>query len=67
MRQYAPGGAGDFELELAEASSARRLLEVLGVPADQKPFVAVNGRKVEMTYLLCNGDEVVLFDQMEGG
>ena len=67
MRRYAPGGDGDFEMALAEGSSAGQLLEALGVPPDLNPFVAVNGGKVELDRILRDGDEVVVFSQMEGG
>ena len=67
MRRYAPGEASDFEMELAEPFSARQLLDALGVPPDLDPFVAVNGRKVDKAHALHDGDEVVLFRQMEGG
>ncbi len=67
MQQYAPGGRGDFEMALPAGSSARQLLEALGVPPDLEPFVAVNGGKVALDHLLQDGDDVVMFRQMEGG
>ena len=67
MRQYAPEGEGDVKVALAEDSRVRQLLDQMGVPADAQPFIAVNGCKADHGKILRDGDEVVLFTQMEGG
>jgi hypothetical protein len=65
MRQYAPDG--DFTTESAEGTRVGQLLDQMGVPADAQPFIAVNGRKTGRNKTLHDGDDVVLFTQMEGG
>lgn len=67
MRPYAPDGQSDFRLELVAGDTLRHLLEKLHIPADAKPFIAVNGRKVAAHHTLHDGDEVVMFTHMEGG
>jgi sulfur carrier protein ThiS len=67
MRQYAPEGKGDFALEMAAGSRVEQLLHRLGVPADARPFVALNGVRAERDKRLNGGDTVVLFTPAEGG
>jgi sulfur carrier protein ThiS len=67
LRRYAPEGKGDVTLEMEGETSVGRLLQSLGVPDEIQLFIAVNGRKVEADHLLRNGDEVVIFTNMEGG
>ena len=65
MRQYAPDG--DLTITLVESTRVAQLLDQMGVPTDAHPFIAVNGRKADPEATLSDGDEVVLFTQMEGG
>lgn len=67
MRQYAPDGKGDFELEPETGARVGRLLDQMGVPADTRPFIAVNGFRTDRKKILNDGDTVVLFTSMEGG
>ena len=67
MRQYAPEGDGDVTIALAEGFRVAQLLGQMGVPADTRPFIAVNGRKADLDETLRDGDDVVMFTQMEGG
>lgn len=67
MRQYAPKGTGDFDLELAAGIRVAQLLDQMGVPADARPFIAVNGSRSERDMRLNDGDTVVLFTPAEGG
>jgi molybdopterin converting factor small subunit len=67
MRQYAPEGEGDFKTDLAEGTRVGQLLDKMGVPVDTRPFIAVNGFRVERDKPLNDNDTVVLFTSMEGG
>lgn len=67
MRQYAPKGNGDFEIEIDTGARVGTLLESLGVPAEERPFIAVNGYRTDREKYLSDGDTVVLFTAMEGG
>ena len=67
MRRYAPGGRGDFEMAIKEGSRVAALLKRLGIPADERPFVAVNGVRAEGGQRLTDGDTVVLFTPADGG
>ena len=67
MRQYAPEGQGDFEQKLAVGTRVGQLLDQMGVPADGRLFIVVNGRRTDRDRHLNEGDTVVLFTPMEGG
>ena len=67
MRQYAPKGNGDFEIEIDTGARIGTLLESLGVTAEERPFIAVNGYRTNRKRILNDGDTVVLFTSMEGG
>ena len=67
MRRYAPKGNGDFEIEIDIAARVGTLLDSLGVTAEERPFIAVNGYQADRDKPLMDGDTVVLFTSMEGG
>lgn len=67
MRQYAPKGNGDFEIEIDTGARVGTLLEFLGVTAEERPFIAVNGYRADREKHLRDGDIIVLFTPMEGG
>ena len=67
MRQYAPDGQSDFELEFETDTRVGALLNHLGVPVEEDPFIAVNGYRADRDQPLQNGDTIVLFTSMEGG
>jgi molybdopterin converting factor small subunit len=67
MRQYAPEGKGDFALEVENGTRVGRMLERLGVPSHERPFIAVNGLRAKPDRRLSEGDTVVLFTPAEGG
>lgn len=67
MRQYAPEGNGDFEIEIDAGSRVGTLLDKMGVTAEEAPFIAVNGYRTDREKHLRDGDTIVLFTSMEGG
>ena len=67
LRRYAPAGQSDFKVELAADALVGQLLDQMGVPADDRTFVAVNGVRAGRDKPLSDGDLVVLFTLMEGG
>ena len=67
MRRYAPGGRGDFEVAVEGGGRVEDLLRRLGVPTDERPFIAVNGVRAEGGQRLNDGDTIVLFTPADGG
>jgi molybdopterin converting factor small subunit len=67
MRHYAPEGASDFEIEMETGARVGALLDHMGVPTEENPFIAVNGYRTDRDRLLRDGDTLVLFTSMEGG
>ncbi len=67
LRDYAPAGAGKFELALADGAAVADLLATLRIPAAVEAVLLVNGRRADPGTRLNSGDEVTLFPPMEGG
>ena len=67
MRRFAPGDRPEFDIEIDAGVSVANLLELLAVPHDIKPIVAVNGSRAEISRPLRDGDKIVLFTPVEGG
>ena len=67
MRRYAPGGRGDFEMTVEGGGRVEDLLRRLGVPTDERPFIAVNGVPAEGRQRLNDGDTIVFFTPADGG
>jgi molybdopterin converting factor small subunit len=67
LRRYAPAGRSDFKVEIAAGAPVGQLLDQMGVPADDRTFIAVNGTRAGRDKPLFDGDLVVLFPLMEGG
>lgn len=67
MRRFAPGGRSEFEIELEAGANVEQLLAQMGLPAEARPFVAVNGLGTKRRKRLHDGDTIVLFTPMEGG
>ena len=55
MRQHAPEGASDFEIDLEAGTRVGALLNQMGIPADARPFIAVNGLRAERDKRLGDG------------
>jgi molybdopterin converting factor small subunit len=55
------------EVHLPEAANLGTLLRLVGVPADLKVVVIVNGRHRPRGYILQPGDDVTFFPPLEGG
>ncbi len=56
-----------FTIELEENTQVNRLVDILGIPADEVKLYIVNGRSVEKDYVLKKGDRVSLFPPLAGG
>jgi molybdopterin converting factor small subunit len=67
LRDYAPGGTGSFELDLAAGAAVRELLNALAIPPQVQAVLLVNGRRADQNTPLAAGDQVTLFPPMEGG
>ena len=67
MRRFAPADQPEFDIEIDAGASVASLLELLEVPPDLQPIVAVNGARAETNRSLHDGDTIVLFTPVEGG
>jgi molybdopterin converting factor small subunit len=67
LKQYAPGGRGNFELNLATGATIKTLIERLKIPQNVERVILVNGRHAGDGTRLADGDEVTVFPPIEGG
>ena len=67
LRRYAPEGGGNFELDLASGSTLKNLIERLKIPQTVERVILINGRLVNETTRLADGDEITIFPPIEGG
>jgi len=55
------------KIDFQEGTSAEDILRELGIPSEYCSFMMVNGLKAPRSYMLCEGDEVVVFPLVSGG
>jgi molybdopterin converting factor small subunit len=67
LRDYAPTGGKEAELDLADGATVADLFAALRIPATLEAVLLVNGRRADAATRLNSGDEVTLFPPMEGG
>ena len=67
LKQYAPGGRGNFELDLAAGATVKNLIEGLKIPKSMEKVILINGRHADDGTRLADGDEVTIFPPIEGG
>jgi molybdopterin converting factor small subunit len=67
LRQYAPGGAEPFEIELDPAATAGQLVASLELPKAVPLVILVNGRFAMEDNTLTEGDTVTFSSPMAGG
>lgn len=67
LRKYIPEEANPYEMEIEEGTTVEALLHTLKIPHEYVPIVTVRGKKVEMDYILKDGDELILLPIMGGG
>ena len=60
-------GEKNGSIELPTDAAAEDILNHLGIPTEYCSFMMVKGQKVPRTYLLEDGDEVVVFPLVSGG
>jgi molybdopterin converting factor small subunit len=67
LRQYAPGNAESFELELATGATVKTLIDRLKMPQTLKMVILINGRKADADTRLAEEDKITIFPPIEGG
>jgi len=67
LRQYAPGGAASFTLNMACGSTLINLIDTLNIPQGVNMVVLINGRRADVKTQLSPEDKLTLFPPMEGG
>jgi molybdopterin converting factor small subunit len=67
LREYAPDGTGDFEMDLAVGAPLKTIFETLAIPDQVQTVALVNGRRADPDTRLNPGDSITLFPPMEGG
>lgn len=68
LRRFEPNGqSGPRVFTLPPDARVADLVTEAGIPAAEEVTVGLNGERAAPDALLHDGDEVVLFSQMEGG
>ncbi len=68
LRRFEPKGAnGARPMSLASGATVADLIAAAGIPATEDVTVGLNGERGALETPLSDGDDVVLFSQMEGG
>jgi sulfur carrier protein ThiS len=68
LRRFEPKDAGGPRtLSLPAGATVADLVAAAGIPATEDVTVGLNGERGTVTSTLADGDDVVLFSQMEGG
>ncbi len=69
LRRYAPGlEIGEpLRLDIEEGTTARDVLQQLGIPADDVKIVMRNNRQVDLDTVLQDGDRVAFIPAVGGG
>jgi len=64
--QFLPG-SGKWDAEAAPGESVADVLKRLGIPLELFMFAVVRGEKVDLSYPVQSGDEVLLVSPPAGG
>lgn len=67
LRKYVPEELNPYEMEIKEGTTVEGLLETLKIPKEYVPIVTVGEKKVDLSYTIRDGDELVLLPIMGGG
>ncbi len=67
LRKYIPKEANPYEMEVREGTSVGDLLNILKIPREYVPVVTVAEKKVDINYIIKDGDELTLLPIMGGG
>lgn len=67
LKQYAPGGQGNFELKLASGATVKTLIEQLKIPQTVAKVILINGRLADDGTRLADADKITIFPPIEGG
>lgn len=67
LRKYIPGEVNPYEMEVKEGTTVSEILNILKIPNEYVPVVTVGEKKVDMSYLIKDGDELTLLPIMGGG
>ena len=65
-QEHAPGGRGEFNLDLEPGTKLEQVVGGLGLPEEAK-VVLVNGRQAEPGQIMQANDLLVVFPPIEGG
>ena len=67
LRKYIPNEANPYEIELEDGTSVKDLLNILKIPSEYVPIVTIAEKKVDLSYIIKDGDELTLLPIMGGG
>ena len=68
LKRFLPKGQdGTLRLNVSEGATVVDLMKAAAIPADEDVTVGINGDQGTRDSKLKDGDDVVLFSQMEGG
>jgi len=67
LKKYAPSGDSSFEMQIESGATIKTVLEVLKIPAEEKPVVLINGRNADESDPLKERDTITLYSPISGG
>ena len=69
LSRFSDGGASGkpFQVDLAQPATLQKLVERLGIPAEEAKVAFVNGRIRDLDWILEAGDQVGIFPPIGGG
>jgi sulfur carrier protein ThiS len=68
LRRFAsPGQDGSRSQQLLAGATVADALDAAGIPAGEEVTAGLNGERAQRATVLHDGDDLVLFSQMEGG
>lgn len=67
LKEHAPGGQGQFALDLAPGTTLGQVLASLGIPEQPAKVMLLNGIQASLDQAPREGDDLVVFPPVEGG
>ncbi len=67
LQEFLPNRTNPHSVELDEGADVVDVLKIFGVPKEKPRVLLVNGRHVELDYVLQDGDVLAVFPPVAGG
>ena len=67
LEQYSPNGNDLFDYEVPDGARVLDLVTKLGIPGDLASVIIVSDQNTDPSYVLKDGDRVILIPPLAGG